>query len=300
MRSRDFVELRALASIITHGSFTRASTQLGMSRSAVSQTIRGLEERLGARLLNRTTRSVAPTEAGARLLARVAPALAELEAAQTDLRDTLTRPAGRLRINTPRLAALQLIAPRLGAFHRAYPDVQLEVVVQDANTDIVAEHFDAGIRLGEQLAQDMVAVPLSNEQQMCIVASPAYLTLQGTPRHPRDLAKHRCINIRMATDLRLYRWELRQGGRKVEASVDGPLIVNDAELSLAAALQGLGLACLFEPYAKPHLAKGDLVRVLPAWTPPVAGFYLYHPSRKQMPPALRAFIEFFRHDPRSR
>lgn len=300
MRGRELVELRALASIVTHGSFARAATQLGMSRSAVSQTIRGLEQRLGARLLNRTTRSVAPSEAGARLLERVAPALAELEAAQAELRDSRARPAGRLRINAPRMAALQLIAPRVGAFHRAYPEIQLEIVVQDSNADIVAERFDAGIRLGEQLARDMIAVRLSGDQQMCIVASPGYLVEQGTPRHPRELAKHRCINYRMATDLRLYRWELRQGSRRLETSVDGPLIVNDAELSLAAALQGIGLACLFEPYVKPHIASGQLVRVLQTWTPPLPGFYLYHPSRKQLPAALRAFIEFFRRDSRAR
>ena len=299
MRSREFVELRVFATIVAHGSFARAATQLGMSRSAVSQTIRGLEERLGARLLNRTTRSVALSEVGAQLLARVGPALAELEAAQTDLRDSRTKPAGSLRINTPRLAALQLLAPRVGAFHRAYPDIRLEIVVQDSNADIVAEHFDAGIRLGEQVALDMVAVPLSVAQQMCIVAAPRYLAAHGTPRHPRELTTHRCINIRMATDSRLYRWEFRQGSRKVESSVDGPLIVNDAELSLAAALQGIGLACLFESVARPHLASGELVRVLQTWTPPLSGFYLYHPSRKHMPAALRAFIEFFRYIPRS-
>lgn len=296
MRSRDFVELRAFASIAEHGNFARAATQLGVSRSALSQTIRGLEERLGVRLLNRTTRSVAPSAAGARLLARLVPALAEVEASQAELRNARAEPVGRLRINTPRMAAMQLIAPRLGAFHRAYPEIQLDIVVQDSNADIVAERFDAGIRLGEMIAQDMIAVPLSGEQEMCIAASSSYLETHGTPRHPRELAKHRCINIRMPTDMRLYRWELKQKSRKLEVAVDGPLIVSDNELSLAAALQGIGLACLFETYAKPHLAAGKLVRVLHAWTPPFAGFYLYHPNRSQTPPTLRAFIDFFRYD----
>ena len=300
MRSREITELKAFASIVEHGNFARAATQLGVSRSALSQTIRALEERLGARLLNRTTRSVAPSAAGLRLLSRVAPALAEIEAAQAEIGDTHGEPAGLLRINTPRIAAMQLIAPRLGEFHRAYPKIQLDVVVQNSNADIVADRFDAGIRLGGLLAQDMVAVPLSGDEEMCIVASRSYVEAHGTPRHPRDLAKHRCINIRMPTDLRLYRWQLEHERRKHEVAVEGPLIVSENELSLAGALQGVGFACVFESQARPHLAAGDLVRVLRAWTPPFAGFYLYHPSRRQAPPALRAFIDFFRHMPQKR
>lgn len=300
MHSREFAELRALASIAEHRSFTRAANQLGISRSALSQMVRGLEERLGLRLLNRTTRSVAPSAAGTRLLSRVVPALAELAASQAELHDSRAEPAGHLRINAPRIAAIQLIAPRMGEFHRSYPEVQLEIVVQDSNADIVAERFDAGIRLGELLAQDMVAVPLTGEQSMCIVASPSYLRQHGTPHHPRELAKQRCINLRMATDNRLYRWEFKQKKRRLEVAVEGPLIVNDSELALAAALQGLGLACLFETHAERHLAAGELVRVLQSWTPPFAGFYLYHPNRRQAPPALRAFIDFFRHEPRKK
>jgi DNA-binding transcriptional LysR family regulator len=300
MRSREFVELRALASIAAHGNFARAASQLGVSRSALSQTIRGLEERLGVRLLNRTTRSVAPSEAGARLLARISPAFAEIDAAQTELGSLRNEPAGLLRINTPRFAALFLLAPRLGEFHRAHPAIHLDLVVQDSLADIVAERFDAGIRLGEALARDMIAVPLSGEQEMFVVAAPSYLAEHGTPRHPRDLAKHRCINLRMPTDMSTYRWELEQKNRKLEVAVEGPLVVNANEVALAAALQGVGLAYLFDRYVEAHLAAGKLVRVLAAWTPPFAGFYLYHPSRRQTPPALRAFIEFFRYELRKK
>jgi DNA-binding transcriptional LysR family regulator len=293
MRGSEYAELRAFASIVEHGSFARAAAQLGVSPSALSQTIRGLEERLGLRLLNRTTRSVAPSDAGARLLGRLGPALGELDAALRDLRETRDAPAGALRINAPR-AALQFIAPKLGPFHRAYPEIVLEVIVQDSLADIVAGRFDAGIRLGERLEKDMVAVPLTGKLEMMVVGTPAYFAAHGVPRTPRELAQHRCINWRMPTDQSVYRWEFERKKQKLEVAVQGPLIVNDDELALRGVLDGLGLAYLFDYHVRQLLAARKLVRVLEAWSPPFPGFYLYHPSRRYTPPTLRAFIDFVR------
>lgn len=295
MRGTEYVQLRALAQIVESGSFARAAERLAISPSALSQIIRGLEERLGMRLLNRTTRSVAVSEAGQRLLARVAPALRELDEAQTELASLRSEPAGTLRINTPREPVLHLIAPRLGAFTRRYPKVALDLVVDDLLSDIVAQRFDAGIRLGEKLERDMVAVPLSGPVEMMVVGAPSYLAEYGTPRHPRDLAKHRCINLRWPSGRGLYRWEFERKRRELEVDVEGPLIVNNSDIGLEAALQGIGLAYLFDFKVQKFIDAGKLVRVLEPWSPPFPGFYLYHPSRKQIPPALRAFIDFFRH-----
>ena len=294
MRGSEYAELRALARIVEHGSFARAAKQLGVSPSALSQTIRGLEARLGVRLLNRTTRSVAPSEAGARLLARIVPVFGELDAAVADVREGRERAAGLLRINSPRAAAVYRLAPELGAFHRAHPEIVLDLVVEDRITDIVAGRFDAGIRLGESLAKDMVAIKLGGEMQQVAVAAPRYLDEHAAPRHPRELAQHRCINIRMPTDLNLYRWEFERRRTKLEVGVDGPLIVNDPELALLAALQGIGIAYLFRDRAQAFIDRGELVALLEAWSPPFPGFYLYHPSRRHIRPSLRAFIDFLR------
>lgn len=294
MRGSEYAELRALASIVEHGSFARAAKQLGVSPSALSQTIRGLETRLGVRLLNRTTRSVAPSEAGAQLLARIVPVFGELDAAVADVREGRERAAGLLRINAPRAAALYRLAPVLGAFHRAHPEIVLDLVVEDRITDIVAERFDAGIRLGESLAKDMVAIKLGGEMQQIAVAAPHYLAAHPAPRHPRDLAQHRCINIRMPTDLNLYRWEFERRRKQLDVGVEGPLIVNDPELALAAALQGIGIAYLFRDRAQAFIDDGELIPLLETWSPPFPGFYLYHPSRRQLRAPLRAFIDFIR------
>jgi DNA-binding transcriptional LysR family regulator len=294
MRGSEYAELRALATIVEHRSFARAAAQLRVSPSALSQTIRGLEERLGVRLLNRTTRSVAPSEAGARLMARLGPAMAELDEAVADAAVSRGRPAGLLRINAPRIAALRFLAPLLGRFHRAYPDITLDIAVDDRITDIVAARFDAGIRLGERLERDMVAVKLSGPIEMMVVATPAYLAAHGTPRSPRDLARHVCINMSMPTSGNLYRWEFERGAQKLEVAVEGPLIVNDPDLALAAALDGVGIAYLFDHQLGRHLERGQLVRVLAAWSPPFPGFYLYHPGRRHTPATLRAFIDFLR------
>lgn len=292
MRGSDYAELRAFAAIAEHGSFARAASQLGISPSALSQTIRGLEERMGIRLLNRTTRSVAPSEAGARLLARLLPALADLDAAVVDVRSLRDAPSGMLRINTTRLAAIHYLAPLIAPFQRAYPEILLDVVVEDRLVDIVAERFDAGIRLGEMIEKDMVAMKISGDLEMMVVAAPSYIERFGVPETPRDLRRHRCINFRWPTDGSLYRWEFERGKEKLSAAVEGPLIVNEPELAIRAALDGVGLAYLFGYQVRPFVAAGNLRRLLEEWSPPFPGFYLYYPSRRQMAPALRAFIDF--------
>jgi DNA-binding transcriptional LysR family regulator len=292
MRGSDYAELRSFAAIVEHGSFARAAAQLHVSPSALSQTLRGLETRLGVRLLNRTTRSVAPTEAGSRLLERLQPALADLDAAVADVTALRDRPSGTLRINSTRIAALHHLGPMIGPFLQAYPDITLDLVVEDRLVDIVGTRFDAGVRLGEKVEKDMVAVRLGGDLRMMVVGSPDYVEAHGRPKTPRDLRAHRCINFRWPTDGSFYRWEFERGNEEIEALVSGPLIVNDPELALAGALDGVGLAYLFEHTVGPHLAAGRLVHVLKEWSPPFPGFYLYYPGRRQMPPPLRAFIDF--------
>jgi DNA-binding transcriptional LysR family regulator len=293
MRGSDYAELRAFAAIVEHGGFARAAAQLGVSPSALSQTIRGLEERIGIRLLNRTTRSVAPSEAGARLLARLLPALADLDAAVADVRSLSDTPSGLLRINATRIAAIHYLAPLIGPFLNAYPDVVLDVIAEDRLVDIVAERFDAGVRLGEMVEKDMIAVRLGGEMEMMTVAAPSYVERFGVPKTPRELRNHRCINVRWPSG-GLYRWEFERGAEKLEASVAGPLIVNEPDVATRAALDGVGIAFLFGHQARPLIEAGRLVRFLEEWTPPFPGFYLYYPSRRQTPPALRAFIDFVR------
>lgn len=291
MRGTDFANLNAFAVVAEHRSFVRAAAHLGITPSALSQTIRQLEERLGVRLLNRTTRSVAPTTAGERLYQRLRPAVDELDAAVAEAASTRERPAGMLRINAPRTAAIRLIAPRLGRFHRDNPGVILDVTVDDALTDIVAGRFDAGIRLGELLEKDMIAVRLTGELEMMAVASPDYLARHGTPETPDELHNHACLNWRWPTDGSLYRWEFEEDGREFEIAVHGPIIANDIEVVLQAALQGLGIAYASHEWMEGWLKEGKLVRVLERYSPKFPGVYLYHPSRRQQPPALRAFID---------
>ena len=291
MRGTDFASLNAFAAVVEHHSFVRAAAHLGITPSALSQTIRQLEERLSVRLLNRTTRSVAPTTAGERLYLRLRPAVDELDAAVAEAASTRDRPAGMLRINAPRTAAMRLIAPRLGRFHRDNPGVILDVTVDDALTDIVAGRFDAGLRLGELLEKDMVAIRLTGEMEMMAVASPDYLARHGTPQTPDELHDHACLNWRWPTDGSLYRWEFEEDGREFEISVNGPVIANEVELVLQAALQGLGIAYTSHDWIQGWLKEGKLVRILERYSPRFPGLYLYHPSRRQQPPALRAFID---------
>src|SRR5260370_12714517 len=241
MRGSDFAELKAFAAIVERTSFARAADHLGLSASALSQTIRLLETRLGVRLLNRTTRSVAPTEAGARLYDRIAPMIHELDAAVADTVAATGRTAGTLRINTLGMAAKKLIAAALGRFHRTHPDVVLDIVIDDSISDIVAGRFDAGIRVGERLDKDMIAVRLTPDVPMLAVASPDYLAVHGEPKSPADLHNHACINWRFPGSGALYRWEMEKRGEKFEMSVKGPLISNLQEVVLEGALQGLGI-----------------------------------------------------------
>jgi DNA-binding transcriptional LysR family regulator len=292
MRGADFAELRAFAAVVERASFARAAAHLGMSASALSQTIRQLEARLGVRLLNRTTRSVAPTAAGARLHTRIAPMLAELDEAVAEAVAATGRAAGPLRINTPRYAALRLIAPMLGRFHRAHPEVVLDLVIDDGLSDIVAGRCDAGIRIGERLAKDMIAVRLTPDMEMVAVAAPDYLARHGEPLAPADLHRHACINWRYPGSGSLYRWEFEKDGKALEMSVEGPLIADDPDVAFEAALQGLGILYSYnDERLSGWIAEGRLKRVLADWSPSFPGLFLYYPSRRHPPPALRAFIE---------
>jgi DNA-binding transcriptional LysR family regulator len=290
----DLGVLAAFAAVADERSFTRAAVRLGVSTSALSHSIRGLEERLGVRLLARTTRTVAPTDAGQRLLAQLRPALENINGALTEVGRLREKPAGVVRLIAPALAVALTVGPKLARFARDYPEVVLDITTDDdSRRDLVAARFDAGIHLGEFLQRDMVAVRVSGEQRAAIVAAPSYFGSHPKPRSPRDLTGHRCINYRMGAG-GVYRWEFEKRGKPVTVSVAGPLIVDDVELVVQAALDGLGLAFLFEERAAPPIARGKLVRVLEDWCPPFAGFFLYYPSRRQQPAALQALIDVLR------
>lgn len=292
MRGSDFFELKAFAAVVERASFARAAEHLGLSPSALSQTIRQLEARLGTRLLNRTTRSVAPTATGEQLYGRISPLILEMAEAVAEASAAAGRTSGILRINTLGMAARQIIAPRLGRFHRAHPEVTLDIVVDDALSDIVAGRFDAGIRVGGRLEKDMIAVRLTPDLKMIVVASPAYLALRGTPRTPDELHNHACINWRLQAGGRAYRWLFERKGKRVEVAVEGPLVTNNADIGDAAALQGLGIAYAFDrERVDEHVSRGRLVQVLAEWSITRPGLFLYHPSRRHSPAALRAFID---------
>lgn len=292
MRGSDFAELKAFTAIVERASFARAAEHLGLSPSALSQTIRQLEARLDARLLNRTTRSVAPTAAGDQLYSRIAPLLREMAAAVAEVSEAAGQVSGTLRINTLAMAAQQIIAPRLGRFHRAHPDVALDIVVDDALSDIVAGHFDAGIRVGGRLEKDMIAVRLTPDREMVVVAAPDYLARNGIPRSPADLHSHACINWRLHVDGSAYRWEFEKNGQRLEIATQGPLITNHSEVGIEAALQGLGLAYAFDrARADAYLAQGRLVQVLADWSIVRPGLFIYYSNRRHLQPALRAFID---------
>ena len=292
MRGSEFAELKAFAAVVERASFARAAEHLGLSPSALSQTIRLLEARLGARLLNRTTRSVAPTATGEQLYGRIAPLFRDMAEAVAQASATAGQTGGTLRINTLGMAARQVIAPRLGRFHRAHPDVVLDIVVDDALSDIVAGRFDAGIRVGGRLEKDMVAVRLTPDVEMFAVASPDYLERRGTPASPADLHGHACINWRLQIDGRAYRWEFEKKGKRMEVAVEGPVVTNHSDIGVAAALHGLGIAYAFDhERVDAHLASGELVQVLEQWSITRPGLFLYHPSRRHSPGALRAFID---------
>ncbi len=292
MRGSDFAELKAFAAVVERASFKRAADHLGLTPSALSQTIRQLETRLGLRLLNRTTRSVAPTEAGAKLHARIEPMIQELDAAVAEAVATTGRAAGTLRINTLSFAAKRLIAPMLGRFHRANPEVVLDIVIDDALSDIVAGRFDAGIRVGERLEKDMIAVRLTPDVPMQALASPAYLARHGEPRTPEDLHRHACLNWRFPGTGAIYRWQLKKRTKQIEMKVVGPLISNLQEIVVEGALQGLGILYAYDDTGITEAVKaGRLKRVLADWSPTQPGLFLYYSSRRSPTPALRAFID---------
>lgn len=292
MRGADFAELKAFVAVVERQSFARAAEHLGLSPSALSQTIRQLESRIGARLLNRTTRSVAPSASGEQLYQRVAPLFREMADAVAEASEAAGQVRGTLRINTLGIAARTIIAPRLGRFHRAHPDVLLEIVVDDALADIVAGRFDAGIRVGGRLEKDMVAVRLTPDLKMVAVASPDYLARHGTPKSPDELHQHACVNWRLQMDGRFYQWEFEKRGKRLEVAVGGPIVTNNADIGVAAALNGLGIAYTFELEGVGELlAQGRLVQVLADWSISRPGLFLYYSSRRHRTALLGAFID---------
>jgi DNA-binding transcriptional LysR family regulator len=286
--------LAAFLTIAEERSFTKVPKRLGVSRSALSHAVRGLEERLGVRLLARTTRSVAPTEAGAQLISHLRPALDDVEAVLDQIVGRRERPTGRLRLLVTPLSATMVLAPKLVPFARRFPDIVLDVTTtQEGRTELVDAGFDAGIHLGESIQRDMVTVRVSRDHRLAVVGSPEYFASHSKPKSPHDLPSHRCINLRGGS-AGPYRWEFEKNGKAVVVAVSGPLVVDDADLMVRAAVDGLGLTFSFEEYVAPQIASGRLVRVLEDWCPPFPGYFLYYPSRRQQPAALSALIETLR------
>lgn len=294
MPRQNITDLLAFRAVARERSFTRAAAQIGVAPSALSHTLRRLEERLGVRLLTRTTRSVSLTEAGERLLSTVGPHFDGIEggiAALSELRD---RPAGTIRVTTGIHAAETVLWPAVRKLLPDYPDINVEISVDAGMVDIVADRFDAGVRLGETVAKDMIAVRIGPELRMAAVASPSYFATREEPRTPHDLAAHNCINLRFPTLGGLYAWEFEKAGRAVNVHVEGQLIVNEIGLARQAALDGLGIAYLPDDYLAADLAAGRLTRVLEAWCPPFPGYHLYYPSRRQPSPAFAVFVDAVR------
>lgn len=292
---RDIQDIMAFIAVARERSFTRAAAKLGTSQSALSHTIRGLETRLGVRLLTRTTRSVAPTEAGERLLQTVAPRLEEIEAEVDALGELREKPAGNLRITTAEHAANSIIWPALERFLPQYPDISVEVAINYQLVDIVAERFDMGIRLGEQVARDMIAVPIGPRVRMAVIGAPSYFATRKKPKTLQDLTDHNCINLRLPTHGGLMAWDFEKDGREVKVRVEGQVTASSGSQVLDAALRGLGLGWVPEDMASPHIEAGALVRVLEKWCEPFSGYHLYYPHRRQGAPALTALVEALRY-----
>jgi len=294
MLKDNFNDLLSFMVVARERSFTRAAAQLGVSQSALSHAMRNLEARLDVRLLTRTTRSVAPTEAGEQLLMRLTPHLLEIEQELTALRDRRDRPAGNIRLSAGEHAMSAVLWPVLKPFMAHYPDINIEVTVDNGLTDIVDGRFDAGVRLGEQIAKDMVAVRIAPDMQMAVVGSAAYFAKNGMPETPEQLEHHRCINMRLPTLGGLYAWEFTHDGREIRVRVDGQLTLNSLPQRLDAALAGLGLAYVPEESAAAQLADGRLTRVLESWCPSFEGYHLYYPSRRQHTTAFTLLVEALR------
>jgi len=295
MAQVNFNDLAAFAVVARERSFTRAAAKLGVSQSALSQTVRNLEERLGMRLLTRTTRSVAPTEAGERLLLTVAPRFEEIESELAALSALREKPAGTIRITAGEHPAVSVLQPALKRFLPEYPDIHVEIIVDYGLTDIVAEGYDAGVRLGEQVAKDMIAVRIGPKMRMAIVGSPGYFERCPPPRTPQDLAAHNCIGMRLPTYGGLFAWDLEKDGREVKVRGEGQLVFNNLALRLNSALDGLGVAYLPEDQILSHAAEGRLTRVLEDWCPWFPGYHLYYPNRRHSSPALALLVEILRY-----
>jgi DNA-binding transcriptional LysR family regulator len=298
MRGTQFAELSAFVAVAEEASFTKAAKRLGLSTATLSGTVRSLEEQLGVRLLNRTTRSVAPTAAGERMLAQLRPLLDGFDAALESINAFRDKPTGHLRLTAPAPVAKLVLAPMLARFLAQYPEITIEISVEDRLTDIVAERYDAGFRRGRIIARDMIAVRVTDDARSHVVASPNYLARRGRPLKPVDLQVHNCIRLRLPSG-DFFPWEFVAEGKTVELPVDGSMVVNNADLQVSAALEGIGVIYMLEEYVQPALATGSLVSLLDdSVRPPREGFFLYYPSRRQNPAALQALIEFFRKESR--
>lgn len=295
MQRTNINDIIAFLAVARERSFTRAAAKLGVSQSALSHTVRGLEEKLGLRLLTRTTRSVFPTEAGERLLISVGPRLEEIDAEMAALTALRDKPAGNIRITAGEHAVQTVLWPAMQHMLVNYPDISIEVVIDPALRDIVTERFDAGIRLGESLDKDMIAQAVSGDLRLVVVGAPSYFALHPIPNAPNDLTAHNCINMRMQTSGGLYAWEFEKEERALRVRVDGQLTFNNTRAILDACLAGFGLAYLMEDTVTDHVAAGRLTTVLEDWSPPFAGYYLYYPSRRQPTPAFSVLMNALRH-----
>ena len=295
MQREDLGNLAMFLAVAEERSFTKAAAKLGISQSALSHTMRRLEAKLGLRLLTRTTRSVAPTEAGERLIETLRPAFNDIDDRLASLTELRERPAGTVRITSSAHAARAVLWPVIDRLTAGNPDINVEVSIESGLVDIVSGRFDAGVRLGERLEQDMIAVPIGPRLRMAAFAAPSYLERHGTPQTPYDLAKHNCIGLRMATSGGLYAWEFERDGKELKVKTEGQLVFNDADLIVAAALAGRGIAFTVEDHVEHHLAAGTLVRLLEDWCEPFDGYYLYYPSRRQPSPAFSLMLEALRY-----
>ena len=295
MRRDELGDLTAFLAVAEERSFTRAAARLGTSQSSLSQTVRRLEARLGLRLLARTTRSVAATEAGDQLIETLRPAFDEIDAKLTALSELREKPAGTIRITTSQHAAEAILWPAVARLLLNYPDLRVELSIDATLTDVVAERYDAGVRLGEQVAKDMIAVRIGPDMRMAVVGAPSYFAERPAPKTPHDLNHHTCINIRLPTLGGLYPWEFRKNGRELNVRVDGRLVFNEMPMVLRAAIEGFGLACVLEEQAAHLIAEGRLVRVLADWCPPFSGYHLYYPNRRQHSPAFAVLVEALRY-----
>lgn len=295
MQRGNLNDLACFLAIARERSFTNAAAKLGVSQSALSHTMRELEERLGVRLLTRTTRSVAPTEAGERLLRNLSPHFEQIEAELVALGELREKPSGNIRITAIDYVANTILVPKLVKFLSAYPDIKVEIIIDYGLTDIVAERYDAGVRAGEQVEKDMIAVRIGPDVRMAVVGAPSYFRRQPEPKSPQDLVRHNCINLRLPTHGGLYAWEFGKAGRELNVRVEGQLSLNGTYQMLNAAVAGSGVAYVPEELAQPYIRKRRLKRVLEDWCPPYAGFHLYYPSRRQTTPAFALLVDALRY-----